>query len=47
MLFDFYHEVMNIHKLSPDGQCLKGLLGENLLESMVVLDQLSKCTLSR
>ena len=47
MFLDFHHQMMNIDEFSSDGHVLEWSLGQNLLESMVVLDQLSQGTLRR
>ena len=45
VFFDFDHEVVDVDQLSPNGKVSEGDLGQHLLEAMVVLDQLSQCTL--
>ena len=45
MLLDLHHQVMDVDKLSTNRQTLEGRLRENLLESMVVLNQLGQSTL--
>ena len=42
---DLHHEVVDVDQLSTNGQALEGRLRENLLETMVVLNQLRECTL--
>lgn len=45
MPLDLHHEVVDVDQLSTNGQALEGRLRENLLETMVVLNQLRECTL--
>ena len=40
MFLDFHHEVVDVDQLPSDGEALEWVLGEHLLEPVVVLNQL-------
>jgi hypothetical protein len=47
VLFHFDHDIVNVNKLTSDGHVFELVLWENLLETMVVLNQLGQCSLDK
>lgn len=47
MLFDLHHEVVQVDELRTDGQAAEGGLVEDLVETVVVLDELGEGALQQ
>lgn len=45
VFLDFHHQVMEVYELRAHCQTAKRGLGEDLMETMIVLDELGQCSL--
>ncbi len=47
VFLDFHHQMMEVYELGAHGQTAEGRLGEDLMETMIVLDELGQRSLRR
>lgn len=45
VFLDFHHQMMEVYELRAHRQTAEGGLGEDLMETVIVLDELGQCSL--